>query len=63
MREIADTKSDFANIRPTLERGADVSGASWILQALAAFAGAVTAGAVAWFLIGRRHIDAATRSW
>ena len=64
IREIADaTKSDFANVTPTLERGADVGSAAWILQVLAAFAGAVTAGAVAWFLIGRRPIDAATRSW
>jgi hypothetical protein len=64
MREIADaTKSDFANVTPTPERDADVGSASWMLQALAAFAGAVAAGAVAWFLIGRRPTDAATRSW
>jgi hypothetical protein len=64
IREIADaTKSDFANVTPKLERGADVGSAAWIQQVLAAFAGAVTAGAVAWFLIGRRPIAAATRSW
>jgi hypothetical protein len=64
MREIAvATKSDFANVTPTLEHGAEVGSASWILQALAALAGAVTAGAVAWFLIGQRPIVVATRSW
>jgi len=45
------------------EWGADVGSASWILQVLAALAGAVTAGAVAWFLIGRRPEDAAARGW
>jgi hypothetical protein len=64
MREIADAaKSDFANVTVTHEWGADVGSASWILQVLAALAGAVTAGAVAWFLIGRRPEDAAARGW
>jgi hypothetical protein len=64
MREIADAaKSDFANITVRQEWGADAGSASWILQMLAALAGAVTAGAVAWFLIGRRPEDAAARGW
>ena len=64
MREIADAaKSDFANVTVRQEWGADVGSASWILQVLAALAGAVTAGAVAWFLIGRRPEDAAARGW
>jgi hypothetical protein len=64
MREIADAaKSDFANVTVTQEWGADVGSASWILQVLAALAGAVTAGAVAWFLIGLRPEDAAARGW
>ena len=64
MREIADAaKSDFANVTVRQEWGADAGSASWILQMLAALAGAVTAGAVAWFLIGRRPEDAAERGW
>jgi hypothetical protein len=64
MREIADpAKSDFANVTVTQEWGADVGSASLILQVLAALSGAVTAGAVAWFLIRRRPEDAATRGW
>jgi hypothetical protein len=64
MREITDAaKSDFANVTGKQEWGADVGSASWILQVLAALAGAVTAGAVAWFLIGRRPEDAAARGW
>jgi hypothetical protein len=64
MREIANAaKSDFANVTVTQERGADVGSASCILQVLAALAGAVTAGAVAWLLIGRRPEDAAARGW
>jgi hypothetical protein len=64
MREIADAaKSDFANVTVRQEWGADAGSASWILQMLAALAGAVTAGAVAWFLIGRRPEDAAARGW
>jgi hypothetical protein len=64
MREIADAaKSAFANVTVTQEWGADVGSASWILQVLAALAGAVTAGTVAWFFIGRRPEDAATRGW
>ena len=64
MRQIANAaKSDFANVTVTQEWGADVGSASLILQVLAALSGAVTAGAVAWFLIGRRPEDAATRGW
>ena len=63
MREIANAaKSDFANVTVTQEWGADVGSASCILQVLAALAGAVTAGAVAWLLIGRRPEDAAAGS-
>jgi hypothetical protein len=62
-REIVATKSDFANVAVTQRWGADVGSTSWILQVLAALGGAVTAGSVAWFLIGRRPEDAARQGW
>ena len=60
MREIANAaKSDFAIVTVTQEWGADVGSASCIREVLAAVAGAVTAGAVAWLWIGRRPENAA----
>jgi hypothetical protein len=38
-----------------LKDASSVGSASWIAQVLAAFGGAVAAGVVAWFLIGRGH--------
>lgn len=54
MRDIADaaSKSDFAKVVVAQQRDGDVGSTSWILQVLAALGGAVTAGSVAWFLIG-----------
>jgi hypothetical protein len=54
MREVADVtpKSDSADVAGA-PRQSEVGSVSWILQVLAALGGAVTAGAVAWFLIGR----------
>ncbi len=54
MREVADVtpKSDSADAAGA-PRQSEVGSVSWILQVLAALGGAVTAGAVAWFLIGR----------
>jgi hypothetical protein len=57
----AAISDDRANAEPPAQRilaapvhkdGSPVGSASWIAQVLAAFGGAVTAGAVAWFLIG-----------
>ncbi len=54
MREVADVtpKSNSADVAAA-PRQSEVGSVSWMLQVLAALGGAVTAGAVAWFLIGR----------
>jgi hypothetical protein len=63
LREIADAtpksdaKSDFVSAAPPPQQSSDtirndMGSPSWILQVLAALGGAVTAGSVAWFLIG-----------
>jgi hypothetical protein len=54
LREVADVtpKSDSANIAAAQRQGSEIGSVSWILQVLAALGGAVTAGSVAWFLIG-----------
>jgi hypothetical protein len=54
MREVADVtpKSESADVAAA-PRESEVGSVSWILQVLGALGGAVTAGAVAWFLIGR----------
>jgi len=54
MRDVADIrpKSDSANVAVGQRQSSEVGSVSWILQVLAALGGAVTAGSVAWFLIG-----------
>jgi len=48
----SDAKSDLVNAASAPQQNSDVGSTSWILQVLAALGGAVTAGSVAWFLIG-----------
>jgi hypothetical protein len=55
MREIAEprSKSDYRAAAAVEEaKPSPVGSTSWILQVMAALGGAVTAGSVAWFLIG-----------
>ena len=54
MRDIADMtpKSNSANVAVGQRQRSEVGSVSWILEVLAALGGAVTAGSVAWFLIG-----------
>jgi len=58
LREIADAapksdaKSDFVSAASPVQQSSDMGSPSWIMQVLAALGGAVTAGSVAWFLIG-----------
>lgn len=49
---LAAPMQETANNEPLRKTTDPVGSASWIAQALAAFGGAVAAGAVAWFLIG-----------
>jgi hypothetical protein len=55
MRDVADItpKSDSANVAVGQRQSSEFGSVSWILQVLGALGGAVIAGAVAWFLIGR----------
>ena len=48
---VAVQKSDSMKAAPTSQHAA-IGSASWIMQVLAALGGALTAGSVAWFLIG-----------
>lgn len=53
MRDVAEApKSDAATVAVAQQQRGEIGGASWILQVLAALGGAITAGSVAWFLIG-----------
>lgn len=55
MREITDpqSKSDYRKVAAIGQpKTSPVGSTSWILQVMAALGGAVTAGSVAWFLIG-----------
>lgn len=45
-------KSDSVNAAPTQPQGSPVGSTSWLLQVFAALGGAVTAGSLAWFMIG-----------
>jgi len=53
MRDVAEApKSDSATVAVAQQQRGEIGGASWILQVLAALGGAITVGAIAWFLIG-----------
>ena len=48
----AEPKADSLKAAPAQRRDSPVGSTSWILQVMAALGGAVTAGSLAWFLIG-----------
>lgn len=48
----ADPKADLQKIETAQPTSTKVGSTSWILQVMAALGGAVTAGSLAWFLIG-----------
>jgi hypothetical protein len=50
-------KSDLASVSVAQQQGSEAGSLSWILQTLAALAGAVAAGSVAWFLIGSTPVS------
>jgi len=58
LREIAeaapksDANAEIVSAARPMPQSSDVGSTSWFLQVLAALGGAVTAGSVAWFLIG-----------
>ena len=55
--DLPNVKSNLANVSVAQQQDSEAGSLSWILQALAALAGAVAAGSVAWFLIGSTPVS------
>ncbi len=55
--DLPNVKSNLANVSVAQQQDSEAGSLSWILQALAALAGAVAAGSVVWFLIGSTPVS------